>query len=442
MTFDMSIKDSDYLIECKKQIEGKLNWLNADDLKQRDFQYLSDAVYEKTKIQLSLSTVKRLWTDSYNRSFQISTLDALARYLDYRNWHHFKEKNFSQTDDSKSELKKELEIPSKDFPRKKSLKTGLIIVISVVTLIIIWVLLSENKNKDVDYIENPDEVIFTSNKSVKEGVPNTIIFNYDLSPYQSDSTYIQLSWNPKERYKIEKENKFYTSTYYYPGYHSARLIIDDKVVKGHSVHITTDDWLTLVRYEPDDVLPTYIRNDEVISDGNMYASPYLLKMNNVDLTANAFYVSYFNIKDFEGLEGDNFSFETEIKNSNKESALICQNCLIFIYAENGGIVIPISSKGCVSDISISAGDVVKSGKTNDLSGLGCDLTDWRKIKGEVVDKNLKIFIDNEIVYELSFNRSLGKIKGWHYFFKGCGSVNYLNVYDSTNTVLYSDDFLN
>ena len=132
----------------------------------------------------------------------------------------------------------------------------MIILISVVTLIIIWVLLSDNKNKDVGYIENPDEVIFTSNKSVKEGVPNTIIFNYDLGSYQSDSAHIQLSWNPKERYKIEKENKFYTSTYYYPGYHNARLIIDDNVVKGHSVHITTDDWLTLVRYEPDDVLPS------------------------------------------------------------------------------------------------------------------------------------------------------------------------------------------
>ena len=436
----MSIKDSNCLIECRKQIERKLNWLNADDLKQRDFQYLSDAVFEKTKIQLSLSTVKRLWADSYNRSFQISTLDALARYLDYQSWHHFKEKNFNQGDEIKIKSKKKI-LESKNNISKKSIRIiGLGFLVTVIAISLIGLFISEYKNKEVSYVEASDEVTFSSNKSVKEGVPNTIIFKYDLGSYESDSMCIQLSWNPKERMKIGRENEYYTSTYYYPGYHYARLIIDENIIKGHFIHITTNDWLTLIRYKPDDVLPTYIRNSEVISGGNMYASPYLLKMNNIDLTAPEFYVSYFNIQDFEGLDGDNFSFETEIKNSTQEQALICQNCLIFVYAENGAIVIPISSMGCVSDISISAGDIRKSGKTNDLSGLGCDLTDWRKIKGEVIDKNLKIYIDDVIAYELPYNKSIGKIKGWHYFFKGCGSVNYLNIYDSANTLKYKDDF--
>jgi len=409
---DMSTKDSDYFIKCRKQIEEKLNWLDVEDLRQRDFQYLSDAVFEKTKIQLSLSTVKRFWADSYKHTFQISTLDALAQYLDYQSWHQFKEKNYNQEDTTRSESKNETNVSQINFPKKSVRRISFGFLLFVISISLIGYFVSEYKNKKVSYVEAPDEVVFTSNKSVKEGVPNTIIFNYELGSYSSDSICIQLSWNPKERKRVEKKNNFYTSTYYYPGYHYARLIIDETFIKGHSVHITTDDWLTLVRYKPDDILPTYIRNEEVISDGSMYASPYLLKMNNIDLTNPEFYVSYFNIKDFEGLDGDNFSFETEIKNSNQETALICQNCRIFIYAENGVIAIPVSSMGCVSDISITAGDVNKSGKTNDLSGLGCDLTDWRKIRGELVDKNLKIYIDDEMMFELTYNKSIGKIIKW------------------------------
>ncbi|NJO87768.1 MAG: hypothetical protein HC831_01540 [Chloroflexia bacterium] len=44
-----------------------------------------------------MSTIKRFWDDSYNKSFQISTLNALGRFLGYENWHQFKEKNYEET---------------------------------------------------------------------------------------------------------------------------------------------------------------------------------------------------------------------------------------------------------------------------------------------------------------------------------------------------------
>ena len=400
---------------------------------------MADAIYEKSNTQLSLSTIKRIWDSSYQRSFQINTLDALAQYLDYKNWHQFKEQNYIRDENISLNALRD-EPLKKKVNSKRSFRIKLVFLISILAFMAIFVLLSKLKRVERNISILEEEVVFTSKKSIKEGVPNTIIFDYNIGSYKPDSLCIQLSWNPKERENIKKEDRYYTCTYYYPGYHHAKLIIDNELVKGYYVHITTKDWLTLVRETPDDLMPTYIRNENLISDGNMFASLDLLKLNNVDITADEFYVSYFNIREFDGLKADNFSFETEIKNSSDELALICEMCQIFIYGDKGTIVIPISTQGCVSDIGILAGDVRISGKTNDLSGLGCDLTDWRKVRGEVDSKHLKIFIDYNLAYELNDNENVGTIKGWHYFFKGAGAVKNLILYDSTNKIVYTDDF--
>lgn len=422
----MDSTEREYIAKCREQIEEKLNWLNPGGLKQSDFQYLGDLVYEKTKTQLSLSTIKRFWDVSYNKSFQIGTLNALAQFLGYQNWHGFKEKNV------------------KSGTWKLEIRTWRLVITASVLIFVASICyflffykndVSSNKKKPL----TNNQVVFTSKKSVKEGVPNTIIFNYDASSLSSDSLCVQLSWNVKERFDIKKEDEYYTSTYYFPGYHQAKLVANNQVVKTHYVHITTKDWLTLVRYTPYDVLPIYIRNNGVISNGSMYASPYMLKTNNVDLTSREFYVSYFNVRDF-GLDGDNFSFETQIKNKSLEPELLCQDCQIMVYAEHGSFVIPVSPKGCVSDIGIMASEVYKSGKTNDLSGFGCDLNDWRRIKCDVSNKKLSVFIDNQLACELSYSKPLGKIMGWHYFFKGCGAVDYLKLFDAAKNIVYQNDF--
>ena len=429
----MSQKDTEYINKCRSQIEKQLNWLDPNRLKQSDFQYLCDLVFEKTNVQLSLSTIKRFWDSSYNKTFQIGTLNAFALFLDYKNWHQFKEKNYEEAENNKSKPKQ-----TKGF-KKKNLKIATLFIIAPTLLFTIFEIIGIKNNTHVTPVE--DSIFFTSKKSVKEGVPNTIIFNYDVSSYKADSLCIQLSWNEKEREPIDKNDEFYTCTYYYPGYHHAKLIVNENIVKEHNVHITTKDWLTLVRYEPDDVLPIYIRNKALIGNGIMHAPPDLLKLNNVNLTSPSFFVSYFNVREFNGLKGDDFCFETKIKNTPLEPELVCQNCHIFIYAEKGTIVLPISSKGCVSDIDVLASDIRVSGKTNDLSALGCDLSDWRNISGKVSDNTISISIDKKKVYEVKYNKELGKIKGWHYFFKGCGAVDYLNLYDSNKSIVYQDNFI-
>src|SRR5688572_22226912 len=78
---------------CKKQIEEKFSFGNGQGYSQRDLEVLSAHIEEKTGVIISLSTLKRLWKDSYKQSPQLATLNALAAILDYKDWQGFRQAN-------------------------------------------------------------------------------------------------------------------------------------------------------------------------------------------------------------------------------------------------------------------------------------------------------------------------------------------------------------
>jgi hypothetical protein len=47
--------------------------------------------------------------------------------------------------------------------------------------------------------------------------------------------------------------------------------------------------------------------------------------------------------------------------------------------DNTPVIIQLSAKGCISNLSLSNGRYYESGKNNDLSGFGADLSQWVKV---------------------------------------------------------------
>lgn len=88
--------DKKYIIErelielCKIQILSKAGFVDNQVLAHKDFEYLCFVIKEKSKINLSASTLKRIWKNEYDRLPQDSTLDALAQYIDFESWNAFK----------------------------------------------------------------------------------------------------------------------------------------------------------------------------------------------------------------------------------------------------------------------------------------------------------------------------------------------------------------
>ena len=287
---------------------------------------------------------------------------------------------------------------------------------------------------------NYDDVLFTSKKVVTSGVPNTVIFQYDISCIDTDSVHIQQSWNERQRTPLSRDNHYYTSVYYYPGFHRAKLVVEDKVIKQHNVHITTDGWLAIVQTRTHTQIPIYIPNSDIMDGRRLYVSPEILKSNKIDPTDEEYGVRFYHVRDFGPLDGDNFTLETCIKNDLAEGGLVGQYCNLVVMNVNGRHIIPLTIPGCVGNVNVKFMDALIRGRENDLSMFGCDMSEWNTLKCEVKDRLVKIFLNGSLIYQLSYENPAGRIIGLNYGFYGCGAIDFIRLWDVNQQLIFEDEF--
>ncbi|HEX8024317.1 hypothetical protein [Mucilaginibacter sp.] len=85
-------KEKQLLLLCRQLIEQTLNWGDSSIWGNDDFEQLSLQIFDKTRVQLSISTLKRIWGKVRYESFpNAATLNALACFLDYTSWRDFRQ---------------------------------------------------------------------------------------------------------------------------------------------------------------------------------------------------------------------------------------------------------------------------------------------------------------------------------------------------------------
>jgi len=274
---------------------------------------------------------------------------------------------------------------------------------------------------------NYEQVTFHS-KSMSDGVPNSVVFNYNLSGLSFDSAFIQQSWDHRKRVRISADHTSQTCIYYLPGFYTAKLIVNDSVVRQHQLHITTKGWQAIVQSEKKEV-PTYVPIESSAVQ-QLYVSPNVLEQHHVDLSA-PHQVSYFYSIDNSQVNATDFTFETQIKNALSEGALVCQYCYIVLMCDEGQIQIPLSEKGCISNINAQYGKRYVNGKKHDLSAFGCDMNKWHTVTCKVKKRNLTILLDQHEIAKERVKGKVGKILGIEYRFYGCGAVKYTQLEGQT-----------
>jgi hypothetical protein len=415
---------------CKKMVEEKLNLPGNGSWKQRDFQYLSDLIFEKTNTRISLSTLKRIWKNEDNRTPQLYTLNALAHLLDYKSWNEFRKAQIPAATFANSPEPSTL----KEIYRNP--KRIYWLVVPVVLLLGLLAFLYFKPHSGYD----PATVVFKSKKNVATGVPNTVVFEYDISKIDFDSAFIQHTWDERKRARVSKENHFQTFIYYYPGFHSARLTIDGKIVKREKVSISTIGWEAVIDDEVSQEVPRYMPKNEIVSDGRLYVSREMLTKQDIPVENKNYFINYFNVGNLDSINAANFTLETRIKNDPAEGALVCQYSQVTLICENGMISLPFCYPGCASKIHLHVGEVFRDGNKNDLSPFGCDLSTWRNIKIKTSGKKVIVSIDDKPIYDLTYTKDLGKIAGFHYKFYGSGSVDMINLRNAQDKLIYQEDF--
>lgn len=416
-----------YIDLVKNQLINKFQYKNLDLWQQRDFENLSASIEEKTKINLSVSTLKRLWKNQFSNIPQKNTLNALAQFLDYKDWYEFKEKN--KLEENEVILPKKVKRAKKKFPVKM-----VYIPASVVILVVVLFFIFKSTP-----VQSYVEADFSSRKNVSEGVPNTVIFDYNISKLDFDSAFIQQSWDIRRRAKISKNEMHSTSVYYFPGYHKAKLIINDQMVHEIPVYITTAGWLSLIQNPKNELIPIYV-NDDCINNGQIHISTKQLLQKNIDLEANNHTTSFYYVnEDFTG-DSNNFTFETRLKNSVEEGALVCQISHIGLLCEYGMHWFQFGNPGCVGKLSMGFANEMVSGKKHDLSAFGTNLNQWNKVKVEVKDKLVSMQLNENEIYKTHFKNDIGEIKGVYYQFEGCGAVDYTKLFNAENELVFVEDF--
>lgn len=414
----MEYSSEENLEKCKKAIEDKLNWGSSTSWLNYDFERLNEQIFAETNVQISVSTLKRIFGKaSYHSSPSLTTLNTLAVFIGYANWRDFVNSVTPLPVSPAIELSpaKTHSLPARTNLRKHFVYgiVGTFIVISLIGLIV------RKRENHPDY----SKFVFTANKAVTEGLPNSVVFTYDATAANvNDSIFIVQTWDIRRKKKVYRNLHHHSAMYYYPGFFRTKLIVNEEIVKKHDLQIKTDNWLVLAEARNNEQMPLYFAKPEVLKGGEVRVDRELLIKYGLTLQPDAPRIRFFNQTDLGELMNDNFTFETTLKNDFSEGTGKCQKVQVLIQCKDDIIIIPLCARTCVGSINLYACGTDVQSSDADLSGFGCDLNQWTKLRVETRNKQMTFFVNGKKAHTLIFKHHSTGIVGLQYRFDGVGAV--------------------
>jgi hypothetical protein len=417
----MEYTEAENLEKCKKAIEAKLNWGSSTSWLNYDFEKLNEQIFAETNVQISVSTLKRIFGKaSYHSSPSLTTLNTLARFIGFTNWRDFT-KHIAPQPVVPDIPATHIIVPDSAVihPNKRRYFVYGIISTLVIIGLIAFMAQKKARQQSLDY----NKFAFKADKIVTEGLPNSVVFTYDATTAgPKDSVFIIQTWDSRRKKKVDRNLHNHSAIYYYPGYFRTKLLVNQEVVKTHDLQIKTDNWLALVEPGNEAKMPLYFAKAEILKGNEISVDRDLLKKYSLLLHPQAPRIRFFNQTDLGGLMNDNFIFETMLKSDFSEGAGTCQKVQVLIQCKDDIIIIPLCAKTCVGSISLYACGASAESAEADLSGFGCDLNQWTKLRVETRNKEMTFFVNGKKAYTFRFSHDTKGIVGLQYRFEGVGAV--------------------
>jgi hypothetical protein len=422
---------------CLNQVEKKLNWQSSQSWKESDYLKLSQIISEASNISISSHTLKRLFGKIKYKTFynpQQATKDALSKYLGYSDWGNFVEKNEDKV------IKKEE--PSDVLVNKKSRKKKITVYISIVLLSVVFLIfISRNYLKQSN--EKTESFTFKLMDSIGS-VPFTVPVNYDFSEISTDSIFVDFDFTHPYRGQqivtINKEGSMHNFTYQLPGYYQIVLKKKADTLSVKNVLALSDTWRSYFVTEAK--LGELWMDNEIkqASDslGYLYFSPKRLVSNGFD-TSKVFYTTHRLFRQFE-IDGDNFEFETRFKNSKALGGITCYDFIIRLVCENHQNHLSLMEDGCFQYSGAKFGETELSGSQENLSEFKINPENWNIVRIAVQQKQVKVYINNQLIYKGSYQQPNGRIVGYENIFKGIGMLDYIKIKDLNTKKVFLEDF--
>jgi hypothetical protein len=396
------------LIErLKEHLLSFLGWGEVDQWSTRNFKELSDSIFERTSIQLSISTLKRfLGKVAYKNNPSAATLDAIALFLGYQNF-----ADFCQRNTVAPKIRKQISV------QKKSL-VFLFSTIVLVALISVLAFIGFPK-PEID----PSQVAFSIRK-VDIGLPNTVVFQYDVSGVNAKVVEIQQDWDPSKRHKVNPKKNVFTHFYKYPGYYNAKLRVNGTVVKERDLFIPSNGWMAVISDKrsnsPRYLLPEEFHNDTILGIVDNLKQEFIASE---DVTV----LDYYNALPDPKYSFRDFIFEADLKFNALSGKTPCEFRKLVLFGTKMFIRIPISVPGCASKNTLKLGSLVVNGKENDLSAISTPSGVWSNVKVVNTSNQLEVYISDKQVYKTTLTDDFGKLAGVRISFEGFGQIKNLHL---------------
>lgn len=400
----MQQKESNHdLKHLKHEVERHLAWGSSPSWHSSMYQELSDKVFQATRVMLSVTTLKRFFgAIEHKGSPGITTLDALSQFVGKENWRAFKLS------------KKRHFVASRPLRKSAYVSIGFVLAILIIFLV---------GSKRPGIMVNSSAFSFSSH-ALSDEFPNSVVFDFELpQDLKTDSLYVQQSWDPTKTVHIEKTQKQATAIYFFPGYFRAKLMVHGKAALEHDLFLKSQGWLGTIEYEP---VPKYFEPEK--PGNSRLSSPVEIAREVVQSDAPLTSVFHY-VDDLGEVSGDHFSFAATFQNKFDDRWAVCQAMRIYFLGTKGAMIIPFSKTGCASDNNLMLNDLYLGGKKHDLSPLSADFANPVDIHIVVVNKQVKIALNQQVAYENTYTQTLGRLVGLRFKFKGLGEVSNIELWD-------------
>ncbi|TRX59110.1 hypothetical protein FNH22_11340 [Fulvivirga sp. M361] len=394
----------------------KLNWGDVAEWHTKDFDTLSEHILDATAVNLSVTTLKRLLGKvEYNSRPTITTLDAISKYLGYEDWRAFvRSCEIKRPKRSKPELKKRIALPW-------------MITVSLI-VVIIFVVFSFISSPKANFKNNPPHFEV---ERVTKGVPNTVIFRYNVDPNDVSVVEIQQDWDPTKRHRVDPNKNIFTHFYEYPGYYNAKLVLDGHVVAREDLYIPSDGWIAMLSYK--EKKPRYLLENEFSFNQKLKVSSSTEQL--ISQESETVLLNYFNAMDEPQHDFQNFELNTRFKFTVTSSKDICECKRVVLFGTKMSMRIPLTIKGCISNLRLRLGDVFISGKDHDLSYFGVEPGEATDLRILNRNNTLTVYINDQEAIKHHLTNDFGKIAGVRFAFHGAGEVESMELSSEGETLI-------
>ena len=403
-------------------------YLHLADMTQRDFEHISIELQKKSGIVISGITIKRLANGEFSRIPQIATLNAIANYFEFKTWQEYKASVRGNELNKHQKIKRSISVSNKNLP--------LPVVLGAVLLILLLggFYFFQEKYQD----RNFKEASFSAHKNTGNDIPNTVVFNYDIDNVKADSFFIQQSWDKNRRVRIYKNTHTLTDIYHEPGYHVAKLIANDSIIKTVPVSIPTDRWFFYANENKAKYLTEYIKAPNAVQNGALAVTMDDLIKSNISTDREKIYLySYFPGK--LNVSSENFTLKARVR-MKQVSNNFCPYIAIEIYCEKHFMLMKSTAKGCASEAHLYFGEKSISGKKSDLVSIAYDVTKWADVEITVKNKQAVIKINGRECFLTSYQNDTKLITGLSFISNGLCEVDNVDLTGADGKVMYKNNF--